>query len=106
MCCCLFVDSAGSKDYQLVTWSRDQTLRIWRVDPQLQKVSVQPQRDHPAWDSSSRLCPVVALQLCVSDGVEDLMESLTVETDKSLTSQEPVSHHSIGPAAEHLQGED
>lgn len=51
------------------------------------------------------LCPVVALQLCVSDGVEDLMESLTVETDKSLTSQEPVSHHSIGPAAEHLQGE-
>ncbi|KAJ4922273.1 hypothetical protein JOQ06_021617, partial [Pogonophryne albipinna] len=27
----------GSKDYQLVTWSRDQTLRIWRVDPQLQK---------------------------------------------------------------------
>lgn len=30
----------GSKDYQLVTWSRDQTLRIWRVDPQLQRVSV------------------------------------------------------------------
>uniref|UniRef100_A0A3P8RJ04 WD repeat domain 59 n=1 Tax=Amphiprion percula TaxID=161767 RepID=A0A3P8RJ04_AMPPE len=28
----------GSKDFQLVTWSRDQTLRIWRVDPQLQKV--------------------------------------------------------------------
>lgn len=28
----------GSKDCQLVTWSRDQTLRIWRVDPQLQKV--------------------------------------------------------------------
>ncbi|CAG14638.1 unnamed protein product, partial [Tetraodon nigroviridis] len=36
----------GSKDYQLVTWSRDQTLRIWRVDPQLQKVRVQlGQRD-------------------------------------------------------------
>ncbi|KAL4630243.1 WD repeat-containing protein 59 isoform X1 [Arapaima gigas] len=29
----------GSKDYQLVTWSRDQTLRIWRVDQQLQKAS-------------------------------------------------------------------
>uniref|UniRef100_A0A8C6KWS3 WD repeat domain 59 n=1 Tax=Nothobranchius furzeri TaxID=105023 RepID=A0A8C6KWS3_NOTFU len=28
----------GSKDFQLVTWSRDQTMRIWRVDPQLQKV--------------------------------------------------------------------
>lgn len=28
----------GSKDCHLVTWSRDQTLRIWRVDPQLQKV--------------------------------------------------------------------
>uniref|UniRef100_A0A3B4TVS5 WD repeat domain 59 n=1 Tax=Seriola dumerili TaxID=41447 RepID=A0A3B4TVS5_SERDU len=35
----------GSKDYQLVTWSRDQTLRIWRVDPQLQKVRVHHQRD-------------------------------------------------------------
>uniref|UniRef100_A0A3P9KZL8 WD repeat domain 59 n=1 Tax=Oryzias latipes TaxID=8090 RepID=A0A3P9KZL8_ORYLA len=57
---------AGSKDFQLVTWSRDQTLRIWRVDPQLQK-------------------------LCVSDGVEDLMEgmSLTVDTEKSPSSQGP-----------------
>uniref|UniRef100_A0A3Q3W2H1 RWD domain-containing protein n=1 Tax=Mola mola TaxID=94237 RepID=A0A3Q3W2H1_MOLML len=53
-----------SKDYQLLTWSRDQTLRIWRVDPQLQK-------------------------LCVSDVVDDLMESLTVETEKILSSQEP-----------------
>ncbi|XP_053127088.1 GATOR complex protein WDR59 isoform X2 [Hemicordylus capensis] len=28
----------GSKDYQLVTWSRDQTLRMWRVDCQLQRL--------------------------------------------------------------------
>ncbi|XP_058484871.1 GATOR complex protein WDR59 isoform X3 [Solea solea] len=70
----------GSKDYQLVTWSRDQTLRIWRVDPQLQR-------------------------LCVSDMVEDLMEdmSLNVETDKSLSSQELESQHSTGPAAGNLQ---
>uniref|UniRef100_A0A8C6KRV4 WD repeat domain 59 n=1 Tax=Nothobranchius furzeri TaxID=105023 RepID=A0A8C6KRV4_NOTFU len=56
----------GSKDFQLVTWSRDQTMRIWRVDPQLQK-------------------------LCVSDMVEDLMEgmSLTVESEKFMSSQEP-----------------
>ncbi|XP_053722133.1 GATOR complex protein WDR59 isoform X2 [Synchiropus splendidus] len=55
----------GSSDFQLVTWSRDQTLRIWRVDPQLQK-------------------------LCVSDTVEDLMEgmSLSVEAEKTLTLQE------------------
>ncbi|KAL7406781.1 hypothetical protein ABVT39_026405 [Epinephelus coioides] len=73
----------GSKDYQLVTWSRDQTLRIWRVDPQLQK-------------------------LCVSDLVEDLMEgmSLTVESEKSLSSQEPDSQHGIGVAAENLQDQD
>ena len=25
-------------DYQLVTWSKDQSLRIWRVDTNLQKV--------------------------------------------------------------------
>ncbi|XP_022606300.1 GATOR complex protein WDR59 isoform X2 [Seriola dumerili] len=73
----------GSKDYQLVTWSRDQTLRIWRVDPQLQK-------------------------LCVSDVVEDLMErmSLTVESEKSLSSQEPESQHSVGPASDNLQDQD
>ncbi|XP_060907495.1 GATOR2 complex protein WDR59 isoform X2 [Labrus mixtus] len=72
----------GSKDYQLVTWSRDQTLRIWRVDPQLQK-------------------------LCVSD-VDDLMEgmSLTVESEKSLTSQEPESQHGVGLAAENLHDPD
>ncbi|XP_072235884.1 GATOR2 complex protein WDR59 isoform X5 [Leuresthes tenuis] len=71
----------GSKDFQLVTWSRDQTLRIWRVDPQLQK-------------------------LCVSDVVEDLMEgmSLNVESEKSLSSQEPEGQHSGGPAADSLHG--
>uniref|UniRef100_A0A669D0M2 WD repeat domain 59 n=1 Tax=Oreochromis niloticus TaxID=8128 RepID=A0A669D0M2_ORENI len=59
----------GSKDYQLVTWSRDQTLRIWRVDPQLQK-------------------------LCVSDVQEDLMDgmSLTTESEKPLSSQESEGH--------------
>lgn len=41
----LSVCVSGSKDYQLVTWSRDQTLRIWRVDPQLQRVSVEPHRE-------------------------------------------------------------
>lgn len=33
---------SGSKDCQLVTWSRDQTLRMWRVDCQLQRVGVAP----------------------------------------------------------------
>lgn len=33
-----FLSFLGSKDYQLVTWSRDQTLRMWRVDSQLQRV--------------------------------------------------------------------
>ena len=30
----------GSKDHQLVTWSKDQSLRIWKIDPQLQKVNL------------------------------------------------------------------
>uniref|UniRef100_A0AAX7U1M5 RWD domain-containing protein n=1 Tax=Astatotilapia calliptera TaxID=8154 RepID=A0AAX7U1M5_ASTCA len=70
----------GSKDYQLVTWSRDQTLRIWRVDPQLQK-------------------------LCVSDVQEDLMDamSLTAESEKPLSSQESEGQQSGGPASESLQ---
>ncbi|XP_063336682.1 GATOR2 complex protein WDR59 isoform X1 [Pelmatolapia mariae] len=73
----------GSKDYQLVTWSRDQTLRIWRVDPQLQK-------------------------LCVSDVQEDLMDgmSLTVESEKPLSSQESEGQQSGGPTSESLQDQD
>ncbi|XP_062593014.1 GATOR2 complex protein WDR59-like isoform X3 [Saccostrea cucullata] len=27
----------GSRDHQLVTWSKDQSLRIWNIDPHLQK---------------------------------------------------------------------
>ncbi|XP_062996969.1 GATOR2 complex protein WDR59 isoform X2 [Elgaria multicarinata webbii] len=58
----------GSKDYQLVTWSRDQTLRMWRVDGQLQ-----------------RLCSNDLL-----DGVEELIDgiSLLPEPDKALPAQE------------------
>uniref|UniRef100_A0A8K9XEH8 WD repeat domain 59 n=1 Tax=Oncorhynchus mykiss TaxID=8022 RepID=A0A8K9XEH8_ONCMY len=56
----------ASKEYQMVTLSRDQTLRIWRLDPQLQK-------------------------LCANDLVEDPIEgiSLTTESEKSLPSQDP-----------------
>ncbi|KAM3877254.1 GATOR2 complex protein WDR59 [Diretmus argenteus] len=73
----------GSKDYQLVTWSRDQTLRIWRVDPQLQK-------------------------LCANDIVEDLIEgmSLTMESEKPLSSQDPEPHHNPGLSADDLQDQD
>uniref|UniRef100_UPI003AAC7ED3 GATOR2 complex protein WDR59 isoform X3 n=1 Tax=Centroberyx gerrardi TaxID=166262 RepID=UPI003AAC7ED3 len=73
----------GSKDYQLVTWSRDQTLRIWRVDPQLQK-------------------------LCANDIVEELMEgmSLTMESEKTLSSQEPEPQHTTGLSADDLQDPD
>ncbi|XP_060110115.1 GATOR complex protein WDR59 [Heteronotia binoei] len=58
----------GSKDYQLVTWSRDQTLRMWRVDCQLQ-----------------RLCSNDLL-----DGVDELIDgiSLLPEPDKPLPVQD------------------
>ena len=35
---CLCFVAADCADYQLVTWSRDQSLRLWRIDTQLQKV--------------------------------------------------------------------
>ncbi|XP_023188638.1 GATOR complex protein WDR59 isoform X3 [Xiphophorus maculatus] len=64
----------GSRDFQLVTWSRDQTLRIWRVEPQLQK-------------------------LCVSDLVDELMEdvSIAVETERSLGAQQGGAPAPDGP---------
>uniref|UniRef100_A0A8C1LX37 WD repeat domain 59 n=1 Tax=Cyprinus carpio TaxID=7962 RepID=A0A8C1LX37_CYPCA len=71
----------GSKDCQLVTWSRDQTLRIWRVDPQLQK-----------------LC-------CANDIVDALMEGLTftTETEKTLRSQDSEPPLSPGFTADDSQ---
>uniref|UniRef100_A0A672PSX6 WD repeat domain 59 n=1 Tax=Sinocyclocheilus grahami TaxID=75366 RepID=A0A672PSX6_SINGR len=73
----------GSKDCQLVTWSRDQTLRIWRVDPQLQK-------------------------LCCANGIADeLMEGLTLttETEKTLRFQGSEPPLSPGFTADNSQGE-
>uniref|UniRef100_A0A4W4GEK2 RWD domain-containing protein n=1 Tax=Electrophorus electricus TaxID=8005 RepID=A0A4W4GEK2_ELEEL len=71
----------GSKDCQLVTWSRDQTLRIWRVDPQLQK-------------------------LCANDIVEELMEgmTLTAESEKTLRSQDSEPPLSTSLTADDSQG--
>ncbi|XP_065139846.2 GATOR2 complex protein WDR59 isoform X1 [Paramisgurnus dabryanus] len=66
----------GSKDCQLVTWSRDQTLRIWRVDPQLQK-------------------------LCCANELDEMMEGLTLtETEKTVRSQDSEPPLSPGPTAE------
>lgn len=74
------------------------------MDPQLQKVSSQLHRPRAPWAS---LCfhVGVVVQLCSSDGVEDLLESLAIDSPKSLTFQEPEGHHRVGPAADHLQGE-
>uniref|UniRef100_A0A8C5WKW0 WD repeat domain 59 n=1 Tax=Leptobrachium leishanense TaxID=445787 RepID=A0A8C5WKW0_9ANUR len=60
----------GLKDYQLITWSRDQTLRMWRVDAQMQR-------------------------LCAND-IEDPVDemdglSLIPEQEKALQPQEPIS---------------
>uniref|UniRef100_A0A3B1JS62 WD repeat domain 59 n=1 Tax=Astyanax mexicanus TaxID=7994 RepID=A0A3B1JS62_ASTMX len=63
----------GSKDCQLVTWSRDQTLRIWRVDPQLQK-------------------------LCANDIVEELMEGMTLTTESEKTLRSPDSEPPLSPS--------
>ncbi|XP_030232181.1 GATOR complex protein WDR59 isoform X3 [Gadus morhua] len=69
----------GSKDCQLVTWSRDQTLRIWRVDPQLQK-------------------------LCANDTVEELLEgvALSMEPERTQSSQDLEPQQSTAPLAEDL----
>lgn len=53
--------------------------------------------------SPAALSRVVVVQLCTSDGVEDLLDSLTIDSPK--TPQEPEGHHRAGPAADHLQGE-
>nr|XP_034974517.1 GATOR complex protein WDR59 isoform X1 [Zootoca vivipara] len=76
----------GSKDYQLVTWSRDQTLRLWRVDCQLQ-----------------RLCSNDLL-----DGVEELIDgiSLLPEPEKALPSQDTEPQQNANHGEEEALKED
>ncbi|XP_025944377.1 GATOR complex protein WDR59 isoform X3 [Apteryx rowi] len=76
----------GSKDYQLVTWSRDQTLRMWRIDSQLQ-----------------RLCANDIL-----DGVDELIDgiSLLPEPDKTLHPQDSEPQHNSGHGDEEALKED
>ncbi|XP_077687072.1 GATOR2 complex protein WDR59 isoform X4 [Eretmochelys imbricata] len=76
----------GSKDYQLVTWSRDQTLRMWRVDSQLQ-----------------RLCANDILE-----GVDELIDGIALlpEPDKTLHTQDSEPQHSSGHADEEALKED
>ncbi|XP_020819271.1 GATOR2 complex protein WDR59 isoform X1 [Phascolarctos cinereus] len=76
----------GSKDYQLVTWSRDQTLRMWRVDSQLQ-----------------RLCANDIL-----DGVDEFIESISLlpEPEKTLHTQDSDPQPSSGHGEEEASKED
>ncbi|NXC97281.1 WDR59 protein, partial [Certhia familiaris] len=76
----------GCKDYQLVTWSRDQTLRMWRIDSQLQ-----------------RLCANDIL-----DGVEDLIDGIShlPEPEKTLHPQDAEPQHNSGHGDEEALKED
>ncbi|XP_029464738.1 GATOR complex protein WDR59 isoform X5 [Rhinatrema bivittatum] len=76
----------GSKDHQLVTWSRDQTLRMWRVDSQLQ-----------------RLCANDLL-----DGVDELLDgiSLLPEQEKALQNQDSEHQSNTSHGEEEVFRED
>uniref|UniRef100_I3MF48 WD repeat domain 59 n=1 Tax=Ictidomys tridecemlineatus TaxID=43179 RepID=I3MF48_ICTTR len=76
----------GSKDYQLVTWSRDQTLRMWRVDYQMQ-----------------RLCANDIL-----DGVDEFIESISLlpEPEKTLHTQDSDHQHNSSHGEEEVVKED
>lgn len=36
---------SDSSDMELITWSRDQTVRVWKVDEALQKLCEHPEQD-------------------------------------------------------------
>ncbi|XP_055222545.2 GATOR2 complex protein WDR59 isoform X3 [Gorilla gorilla gorilla] len=76
----------GSKDYQLVTWSRDQTLRMWRVDSQMQ-----------------RLCANDVL-----DGVDEFIESISLlpEPEKTLHTEDTDHQHNASHGEEEALKED
>ncbi|XP_077376566.1 GATOR2 complex protein WDR59 isoform X2 [Festucalex cinctus] len=71
------------QDFQLVTWSRDQTLRIWRVDAQLQK-------------------------LCASHLPDELMDGMVaiLEADKSPPSGDSDGQRARIPLSQHLHDQD
>ncbi|XP_053401808.1 GATOR complex protein WDR59-like isoform X3 [Mercenaria mercenaria] len=76
----------SSRDYQLVTWSKDQSLKIWKVDTQLQRLC-----GHDTLDSSES-------ESTVHDSSETIKEnghahtSAKVNGDKNSHQSESMSH--------------
>ncbi|XP_046999380.1 GATOR complex protein WDR59 isoform X1 [Schistocerca americana] len=85
----------GGSDYELITWSKDQSLRIWRIEYFLQKlcgsetngetiVDVQQTEETSVATSTLVMDPVIThplqtLPLENDDSVPELINSLTVE---------------------------
>uniref|UniRef100_A0A8D8YFW8 WD repeat-containing protein 59 n=1 Tax=Cacopsylla melanoneura TaxID=428564 RepID=A0A8D8YFW8_9HEMI len=58
-----------AKEYQLVTWSRDQTLRMWRIDPALQKLcGYEASPNSTVDDASSDMLPTDRSIIVVEPG--------------------------------------
>ena len=97
---------------RITSWSHGPEIRLWGYGGWILSCRGSVFRETSSWTC----CPhvvlmivvvVVVVQLCVSDVVDDQMEdmSLTVESEKSLSSVEPESQHSVAAAAGNLQGE-
>ncbi|GFG32156.1 hypothetical protein Cfor_09334, partial [Coptotermes formosanus] len=81
-------------DYELITWSKDQSLRIWRIEPFLQKkfcCYLSPEFECPCVNNFSVLeqaltHPLQDLSLENGSGVSDISNSLMLDegTDASL----------------------
>ncbi|XP_073988068.1 WD repeat domain 59 isoform X2 [Rhodnius prolixus] len=73
---------ADSVDYQLITWSKDQRLRIWQIEPYLQKISLIFQLCRIDNESDTTLeTPLTSINNC------EIMSSMPIEEDSNLQNE-------------------
>uniref|UniRef100_A0A1B6LD05 RWD domain-containing protein n=1 Tax=Graphocephala atropunctata TaxID=36148 RepID=A0A1B6LD05_9HEMI len=76
-----------SSDYQLITWSKDQTLRIWQIEPFLQKLC----GHDPDGDTSAAIDILASASALESEGESELL----LDTGSSTLSEESLSETDV-----------
>ncbi|XP_046440628.1 GATOR complex protein WDR59-like isoform X2 [Daphnia pulex] len=82
-------------DYQLITWSKDQSLRIWRVDVNLQKLCGYEPENQPqiVYEENESTYDVTAVDAISTKSDKDIEVGLEVVEETYLD-----LHHSLAPS--------
>ncbi|GLG98684.1 GATOR complex protein WDR59 [Gryllus bimaculatus] len=94
--------SEDSSEYQLITWSKDQSLRIWKIEPFLQKLcGHEPEGKHPPdIQEAEEATSSTRTPLVVEPAMSHPLQVLPHESSPSLTPTPSPALNGLPPQAE------